>query len=59
VGTRAQIRELRIDPRGCFSRFDALKFNIFSLVLPISIGYDDRWGMMLVRGAGGERSCGW
>jgi hypothetical protein len=24
------------------------------LVLPITIGYDDRWGMMLVGGAGGE-----
>jgi hypothetical protein len=42
------------DPRGCFSRFHALKFNMFSLVLPISIGYDDCSGMMLGRGAGGE-----
>ena len=40
--------KLRIDPRGCLSRFHALKGNISCLVLPISIGYDDRWGMMLV-----------
>ena len=47
------------DPRGCLSRFHALKPNISCLLLPISIGYDDRWGMMLVRGAGDEGSCGW
>jgi hypothetical protein len=42
------------DPRGCFSSSHALKPNISCLLLPISIGYDDRWGMMLIRGAGGE-----
>jgi hypothetical protein len=46
------------DPRGCFSRSHALKPNISYLLLPISIGYDDRWGMILVGGAGGEQLCG-
>jgi hypothetical protein len=32
----------------------AHKPNISCLLLPITIGYDDRWGMMLVGGAGGE-----
>jgi hypothetical protein len=48
LGTRAQIRDLRIDPRGCFSRFHALKLNISCLLLPITIGYDACWGIMLV-----------
>jgi hypothetical protein len=30
----------------------AHKPNISCLLLPITIGYDDRWGMMLVGGAG-------
>jgi hypothetical protein len=53
------MEELRSDPRGCFSRFHALKPNISCLVLLITIGYDDRWGIMLVGGAGGEGSYGW
>jgi hypothetical protein len=46
------------DPRGCFSRFHALKSNISCLLLAITIGYDDRWGITLVRGAGDEGSRG-
>jgi hypothetical protein len=37
----------------------ALKDNISCFVLPITIGYDDCWGITLVGGAGDERSCGW
>jgi hypothetical protein len=37
-----------------FSSSHTLKFNIFCLVLLITIGYDDCWGIKLVGGAGGE-----